>query len=270
MPTTVVVASHKGGTGKTTTTITLGHALARAGKRVLLIDFDPQGNAAEFLGVDPANGVYRLLSKREPLDACVVPTGREGLDLLPGDATTVKAQQDLAGAAGFDQRLRRALVGVSYDWVLVDTAPSLGLLQVLAFAAGDWLLVPTELEYASGRGVAKVLHTVNLLRNDIDLTIELAGILPTMWDQRYRESDSQLQLLAQRFPGKCWLPIPTDARAREAPGYGATLWEYAPESPAIKGRVLGAQKQLVGGYEQAAQRLLKTCTKGGRHGELRF
>jgi len=250
----LTVASHKGGTGKTTSAVTLGHGLARRGCRVLVIDCDAQGNLADFLGKDPANGLYRLLIDRAPLAEVVIASGREGLDLLPGDHTTAAAAIRLVGAPGVDYRLKRALASSDYDWILIDTAPSLGLLQTLAFVASDLLLVPTELTFASGLGVAQVLRTVATLRLDLDLSLELVGILPTKWDRRLSESVAQLKTLAGRFPGKIWTPIPTDAKANEAPAFGLTLWEYAPSCPALEGRDCGGKRW--GGYAQAIDYLL--------------
>ena len=252
----MVVASHKGGTGKTTTAVTIGHRLAQLGQRVLLVDLDPQGNLSDFLGRPPAAGVYRMLVERvEAEDVIVQLEDRPGLDLLPGDHSTARAAKLLTGEAGLDFRLKKALAGLGYDWVLIDTAPSLGVMQLLAFVAGDWLLVPTELAYASGLGVGQVLRTVAQLKKDVDTRIKLAGILPTKWDRRLTDSDAQLKALKDRFPKKVWLPIPTDAKAAEAPAFGSTLWEYAPKSRAVVGLLWGAQ--LVGGYAKAVERLLR-------------
>ena len=255
MTTTLIVASHKGGTAKTTTAVTIAAILAARGDHVLLCDLDPQGNAADYLGIDHGDGVYRLLIDRAPLAECVVPTGRDRIDLLPGGPSTAKADKMLIGEPGRDTRLRRALAHAPYRWIIVDTAPSLNLLQILAFVAGDYLLIPTELTFASGLGVAQVLRTVAQLRQDLDLSIRLAGILPTKWDRRVSESDAQIKALADRFPGQVWLPIPTDAKVAEAPAYGATLLEYAPYSAAMIGREIGGR--LIGGYQQAVDRLLK-------------
>jgi chromosome partitioning protein len=252
----LVIASHKGGTGKTTTAVTVGHRLAQLGQRVLLIDLDAQGNLADYLGIEPGPGVYRLLKDREPLASVVVDAGRERLALVPGNHSTAQAAKDLIAVYGRDQRLRRAVDGSPYDWILFDTAPSLGLLQALAFVAADWLLIPTELTFASGLGVAQVLRTVATLKQEIDgMRIRLAGILPTKWDRRVGESEAQLKILAERFPKLVWLPIPTDAKVAEAPAYGSTLWEYAPGCAALAGRQIG--DRLIGGYEQTVTRLLK-------------
>lgn len=250
----LVIASHKGGTGKTTTAVTLGAGLALRGLRVLVVDCDAQGNLADFLNREPAPGLFRLLIDRAPLAEVVIPSGRPGLDILPGDYQTAAAASLLVGAPGVDYRLKRALAGAGYDWILFDTAPSLGLLQTLAFVAGDLLLVPTELAFASGLGVAQVLRTVATLKQDVDFDLELVGILPTKWDRRLNESTAQLKALADRYPGRVWLPIPTDAKVSEAPAFGQTLWEYAPSCAALRGREDNGQ--MIGGYEQALDRLL--------------
>jgi len=250
----LVIASHKGGTGKTTTAATLGAGLALRGFRVLVVDLDAQGNLADFLGQEPAPGLFRLLIERAPLAEVVIPSGRPNLDILPGNYQTAEAAALLVAAPGVDTRLKRALAGAPYDWLLFDTAPSLGLLQTLAFVAGDLLLVPTELAFASGLGVAQVLRTVAALRQDVDLALDLVGILPTKWDRRLSESAAQLKALADRYPGRVWLPIPTDAKVTEAPAFGQTLWEYAPSCAALVGRE--SDGQMIGGYGQALDRLL--------------
>ena len=251
----LVIASHKGGTGKTTTAVTVGHRLAQAGQRVLLVDLDAQGNLSEYLGLEPGPGIHRLLKDREPLAEVVISSGRERLDVVPGNYKTAETAKELVGQMGLDTRLKRALDGSPYDWILFDTAPSLGLLQAMAFAAADWLLVPTELTFASGRGVAYVLRTVAALKQDIEgMGCNLAGILPTKWDRRLSESEAQLKILADRFPAKVWLPIPTDAKVAEAPAYGETLWEYSPSCPALQGREIDGR--AVGGYERAVTRLV--------------
>jgi len=252
---TVAIASHKGGVGKTTTAVTVGHLLAEAGYQTLVVDLDPQGSAASFLGMERGNGLYRLLIDREPWSRVVQPAGRANLFLIAGGPTTARADKQLVGEVGREARLRRALAGSGFDWMILDTAPSLNLLQVLAFVAADYLLVPTELSFASGEGVRQVLETVAALRQDLDLGVRLAGILPTKWDRRKGENDAQLKLLAGRFPGKVWLPIPTDAAVERAPAYGSTLVEYAPECAAMVGREVAGH--LVGGYRAAVDRLLR-------------
>lgn len=259
---TVAIASHKGGVGKTTTAVTLGHLLARAGHKTLVVDLDPQGSVASFLGLERGNGVQRMLIDRAPWQKVTLPASREegekraNLWVIPGGPTTAKADKQLTTEVGREARLRRALAGSGFDYVILDTAPSLNLLQVLAFVAADWLLVPTELSFASGEGVRQVLETVAQLRQDLELPVRLAGILPTKWDRRKGEADEQLKVLAQRFPGKVWLPIPTDAAAERAPAFGSTLVEYAPDSAAMIGREVRPGR-LVGGYRAALDRLVR-------------
>lgn len=258
---TLCIASHKGGTGKTTTAVTLGHKLALDGARVLLIDCDAQGNLADFLGLQPLPTLFHLLVNRTPLERIVLPTGRPNLDIIPGNHRTAAIVPHLSEEPGRDYRLRRALAKAPYDWVILDTAPSLGLLQTLALAAADYLLVPTELAFASGLGVTQVLQTVTTLNEALDLNICLAGILPTKWDRRLTESKAQLVTLARRFPGKVWMPIPSDAKAAEVPAYGQTLWEYAPNSPALTGRDVPGFSIPVGGYIRAIERLQQEVGK---------
>jgi chromosome partitioning protein len=253
MTISVVLAASKGGQGRTTTAITLGHLLAQKGKRVLIVDVDAQGNLSEYLGIDPTDGLYRLLVRREPLSDVILSSGRPGLDIVPGDYTTAEIPPALLGRAGFDTRLKRALKGSGYDWVLIDTAPSLSPLHILAFMAAEWMLTPAELAHGGGLGVAQVLRVMASLKQDTDSTLRLAGILPTKWDRRLAESATQLKALVQHYPKRVWMPIPVDVKAIEAPAFGKTLLEHSPGCPALKGRWLNDQH--VGGYEQALARL---------------
>jgi chromosome partitioning protein len=139
---------------------------------------------------------------------------------------------------------------------LIDTAPSLSPLHILALMAADWLLVPVELSHGGGLGVAQVLRLVATLKEDAGAHIRLAGILPTKLDRRLKESAAQLRALVEHYPKLVWPPIPTDAKAIEAPAFGKTLLEYAPGCAALDGREVGGK--LIGGYRQALRRLERT------------
>lgn len=258
MTTTVVIASNKGGTGKTTTTVTLGHGLARMGYKVLLVDCDPQGNLADFVGKDPAPGLYRLLKEQDPLPGVVIPAVRENLDIVPGSHETAAAAKEIISERGLDYRLEDALAGSGYDWILIDTAPSISLIQELALIAADLLVIPTELTYASALGVGQVLRmAAGLHRKVRGMHLEFAGVLPTKWDRRLNESEDQLKALTAKFPDKVWLPIPTDSKVSEAPAWGKTLWEHAPDCSALLGRKIDRYPEPFGGYARALERLLR-------------
>lgn len=256
-----VVASSKGGTGKTTTVVNIGHRLAQLGYKTLLVDMDSQGGLARALGLydrlqesEELGGIYQALIGKVPLGKVVVETGRENLSLLPGDHTTEEAARLLLGQPGLDYRLKKLLSGSGYDWVLIDTAPSLGLMQALALAAGDYLIIPAELVYTAVTGVADVLRIVEELRELIELKIKLIGVLPIRLDMRTESSGRFMKLLAQAFKKQVWLPIPTDTAVELAPEAGQTLWEFSPGCPALVGRRIGGE--MIGGYERAVERLI--------------
>jgi chromosome partitioning protein len=250
------ILNQKGGVGKTTTAVTLGHGLALRGFRVLIVDLDVQGHVATSLGLEKAPDLRRLLSERQELHRCAT-QARENLYVIRSDHTTEAAKRDLVQAYFSEQILAKSLENSYYDYdvVLVDTAPSLDILQVAAIVAGDFLLIPSRLESLSMDGINEALRTY--------AEISMAGatrssgyrVIPTFFDRVTRESSHQLHQLAATFGEKCWPPVPADTKAREAPAFGESLYEYAPATPALIGYAINGSKKL-GGYNQILNRLV--------------
>ena len=186
----ISLCNQKGGVGKTTTTINLGAALTELGRRVLLVDFDPQGSASLGLGVHPHTldrSIYNLLLSNEyDFDDVVLPTGVPGMDLMPANIDLSAAEGQLVGEAAREQTLKRVLdpVRERYDFILIDCAPSLGLLTINALTASDRVIIPLECEYFALRGVALLSDTINKVIDRLNPELRVLGVLATMFDGR--------------------------------------------------------------------------------------
>ncbi|WP_211349151.1 ParA family protein [Nocardioides litoris] len=201
----VSMCNQKGGVGKTTTTINLGASLAEQGRKVLLVDFDPQGSLSVGLGLNPHEmdlTVYNLLMQRDvTLDEVVVPSGVPGMDLLPSNIDLSAAEVQLVHEVAREQTLQRVLQPAlaAYDVVLIDCQPSLGLLTVNALTASDGVIVPLECEYFALRGVALLKTTIDKVRERLNPKLEIDGVLGTMFDGRTLHSREVMERLVQAW-----------------------------------------------------------------------
>lgn len=235
-PRILALANQKGGVGKTTTTVNIAGELARRGRRVLLIDCDPQGNATTSLGIAKQElraTTYDLLIGTVELEDVVLSSGRDYLDLLPAD-------QDLAGAAvemvSIHDRERRLCVALErgasgYDYVLIDCPPSLGLLTLNALVAADGVLIPLQCEYLALEGLAQLKATLDRVRDGLNPNLQILGVIMTMYDGRTNLAQQVVDEVQKHFPRLIFHTlIPRSVRLSEAPSYGKLIAEYDPQS----------------------------------------
>ncbi|MCS6798378.1 MAG: ParA family protein [Myxococcota bacterium] len=227
----VAVFNHKGGTGKTTTAINLAAGLAEAGRRVLLVDADAQGNVGASLGIRGERTLYHVLVTGTPAADAVVPV-RPGLDVLTSNETLAAAELALASMPGRERVLRERLSERvhGYDVVVLDCAPALSLLNQNALVYADAVLVPVGCDYLSLVGVRQVLRTIGHVRRLLRHELSLLGVLPTFFDARNRIAHEALQTLRRHFGDRCLPPIRVNTRLREAPSARRTIFEHAPDS----------------------------------------
>lgn len=229
---TVAFANQKGGVGKTTSTVNTAVVLAGRGYRVLLIDMDPQGNATSSLGVDKTEldaGAYDVLVEDATIPECRVRDVRPHLDLLPTDATLAAAEIELVSVADRERRLAQACANVrgDYDIALIDCPPSLGLLTINSLTAADSIVVPIQCEFLALEGVSQLIHTIDLTRRQLNPSLDLLGVLMTMYDARTRLSAHVVEEVRRFFPDRIFNTIvPRSVRLAEAPSYGQAISEY--------------------------------------------
>jgi len=233
----VSMCNQKGGVGKTTTTINLGAALAEYGRKVLLVDFDPQGSLSVGLGLNPHEmelTVYNLLMQHDvKLDDVVVPTGVPGMDLLPSNIDLSAAEVQLVHEVAREQTLQRVIGPAieKYDVILIDCQPSLGLLTVNALTASDGVLVPLECEYFALRGVALLKTTIDKVRERLNPDLEIDGVLGTMFDGRTLHSREVMQRLVQAWGEKVFhTVIRRTVKFSDSTVAGEPITSYASDS----------------------------------------
>ena len=250
---TWVVANQKGGVGKTTTVVTMGASLARRGHRVLLVDLDPHGSLTSYFGLEPdevAGSAYRLFMDTGPTPAALVTATRyEGLSILPSSPALATLDRQLGTQTGKGMVLRQALATLhgDYDYVLVDCAPTLGILMINALAAGQLLVMPVQTEHLALKGLERMLVTLSMVNKARAVPLP-SIIVPTMFDRRTRASREALAYLQERHAQDLWeLVIPVDTQFRDASKGGVPLPLSQP----------GARGTLA--YESLVDTLLDMC-----------
>lgn len=231
----IAVFNHKGGTGKTTTAVTLAAGLASKGRRVLLVDTDGQGNVGVSLGVQYERTLYHVLVMGlDPKEAII--NVRPNLDVLPANETIAAAELFLAGRQNRDRVLATRLAAMRelYDVIVVDCSPSLSLMNQNALVFADGVLCPVACDYLSLVGIRQVLRTIKQVNRLLSHPVRLWGVLPTLYDARARVCVEAYDTLRQHFGDRCLAPIRMASRAKEAPSQAQTLFEYAPDATATK------------------------------------
>ena len=232
----IAMANQKGGVGKTTSAINLSAALAEAGKRVLLIDADPQGNATSGVGVEVKSEtvtLYDCLVESIPFSQGIVQTNYGNLHILPSDMALSGAELELAGMMAREFQMKNGLAEIKdqYDFILIDCPPSLGLITINALSAADSVMIPIQCEYYALEGLSHLTETIRKIKKVLNPALSIEGVLLTMFDARTNLSIQVVEEVKRFFPGQAYRTIiPRSVRLSEAPGFGQPINVYDPTS----------------------------------------
>ena len=246
----IAIANQKGGVGKTTTSVNLSALLAKKGKKVVLIDADPQGNATRGLGVDKdvEKSLYDVLINEEPVAGTLQDTVEKNLKICPSNMNLAGAEVELVSQMSREHRLKEQLEGIKdkFDYIFIDCPPSLGLITLNSFTAADSVLIPVQCEYYALEGLGQLLNTINLVKKHLNKSLEIEGALLTMYDIRTNLSNQVVKEVKKYFDDRVYKTvIPRNVRLSEAPSFGMPITMYDPKSK-------GARS-----YEKLAKEFLK-------------
>lgn len=235
----ISVANQKGGVGKTTTSVTLSAMLAKKGKKVLLIDADPQGNASSGLGVEKGQelSVYDVLTGEVKMKEAVKETSLKNLSICPSNINLAGAEVELVSMMSREHRLKEKIdeIKENYNYIIIDCPPSLGLITLNAFTASDSILVPIQCEYYALEGLGQLVNTINLVKKHLNKELTIEGALLTMYDIRTKLSNQVVNEVKNFFNDKVYTTvIPRNIRLSEAPSYGLPITEYDGRSKGAK------------------------------------
>lgn len=233
----IAIFNQKGGVGKTTTNINLAACLALKGKKILILDIDPQGNTTSGMGISKKGlekTMYEVLinEKLDPSDA-IIPTRIKNLDIIPASVQLAGAEIELVQLEAREKRLKKALDKIKggYDYIFIDCPPSLGLLTINSLTAVDSVLIPIQCEFYALEGVSQLMSTIELVKKNMNTSLEIQGVILSMFDGRTNLSIQVVEEVKKYFKEKVYTTvIPRNVRLAEAPSYGMPITEYDPKS----------------------------------------
>lgn len=253
---TIVVANQKGGVGKTTTAINLSASLAELGKKILVVDMDPQGNTTSGLGIDKdneENTVYELLLGEAEMDQCLKKDIFENLSIIPSNVNLAGAEIELIGVDDKENLLKNVLneIKENYDFILIDCPPSLNMLTINSMCAGDTVLVPIQCEYYALEGLSQLIHTIDLVKDRLNPGLEIEGVVFTMYDARTNLSLQVVENVKENLNQNIYKSIiPRNVRLAEAPSYGLPITKYDNKSSGAEAYRLLAEEVIHRGDEE--------------------
>jgi len=232
----ISIFNQKGGVGKTTTNINLSVGIAKLGKKVLIVDNDPQGNTTSGMGIEKTeiiNSLYEALIGESDVHECIIETGVENLSILPATLSLAGAEIEINNIDGREYLLQKIINEVKdgYDYVFIDCPPSLGLLTINALVAADSIVIPIQCEFYALEGVSQLMNTYRLIKDRLNSKLEIQGIILNMYDGRNNLSIQVAEEVRNYFKGKVYTSIiPRNVRLAEAPSYGLSIFDYDPKS----------------------------------------
>ena len=259
MSKTISICNQKGGTGKTTTAVNLSYALSKFSKKILLIDTDPQGNATSGIGINKNEldkSVYDVLLNKIPAEEAVVHNTFPNLDVIPCNISLTGAEIELVGALARETRLKKALSTIKskYDYIFIDSPPSLGLLTLNSLVASDAIVVPIQCEFYALEGVSQLLNTFNLIRDGLNQSLQIEGVVLTMADFRTNLTTEVINEIKGYFKDKVYKSIiPRNIKLSEAPSFGKPITLYDQSSIGSKRYLELAQEFLLRNGESCKQ-----------------
>ena len=235
----ISIANQKGGVGKTTTSVNLSTILAKKGKKTLLIDTDPQGNASSGVGIEKnlEVSVYDVIVDETEIEEAIIETNIKNLKICPSNINLAGAEVELVSMISREQRLKEKIAKVKdeFDYIIIDCPPSLGLITLNAFTASDSVLIPVQCEYYALEGLGQLLNTVDLVKKHLNKSLVIEGALLTMYDARTNLSNQVVKEVKKYFGDKVYKTvIPRNVRLSEAPSYGMPITIYDPRSKGAK------------------------------------